>query len=203
MRVTELDLSPAALACLLAADIADVDQLVTHMADELVRKGFGATELHEIVCQLKRNDLALMPTPMARVTYVPNERSSAVFRLRLVEGLTLGEIGERFGVSKELVRRILRKHFGLTGSPPAVKARRWAATETRRANDLARAQARADELIAAWRNGVDARHLAETFDLPWTSVEEVIQTTATDADRAARARVRSARRRPPGWRRLR
>jgi Sigma-70, region 4 len=100
MRVTELDLSPAALACL-AADIADVDQLVTHTADELVRKGFGATELHEIVCQLKRNDLALMPTPMAKVTYVPNERSSAVFRLRLVEGLTLDEIGERFGVSKE------------------------------------------------------------------------------------------------------
>lgn len=140
---------------------------------------------------------------MAKVRYVPNERSSAVFRLRLVEGLTLGEIGERFGVSKELVRRILRKHFGLTGSPPAVKARRWAATETRRAHDLARAQACVDELIAAWRNGVDARHLAETFDLPWTSVEEVVQTTATDADRAARARVRSERRRPPGWRRLR
>lgn len=144
-----------------------------------------------------------MPTPMAKVTYVPNERSSAVFHLRLVEGLTLAEIGERFGVSKELVRRILRKHFGLTGSPPAVKARRWASTETRRANDLARAQSRADELIAAWRNSVDARHLAETSDLPWTSVEEVIQTTATDADRAARVRVRSARRRPSGWGRLR
>jgi hypothetical protein len=178
--------------------MADVDQLITHTCDELIGSGFGAGELYEIVCQLRKHDLALKPTPKARVIYVPNERYCDTFRLRVVEGLTLNEVGERIGVSDERVRQILHQHFGLTGSPPTTKANRWAARERRRSSDLARALVRADDLIAAWRDGAETRQLADTFDLSRTSVKEVVQTKATDVDRAARTEARSARRRPPG-----
>lgn len=123
MRVTELDLSPAALACLRAADIADMDQLVTHPCDELVRRGIGAAALYEIVCQLNRHDLSL-PTRAGGASYITDDRDLEMFRLRLVEGLTLAEVGERIGVSSERVRQLLRLRFGLREVPPAAKARR-------------------------------------------------------------------------------
>lgn len=132
MRVTELDLSAVALVCLRAADIADVDQLVQHSADELIRKGFGALELYEVVCQLNEQGTSL-PSFSGGNIYMPNDRSREIFRLRIVEGLTLKEVGERFGINAERVRQILGRDFGLRGSPPAVKARRWAATGRRRA----------------------------------------------------------------------
>jgi Sigma-70, region 4/Bacterial RNA polymerase, alpha chain C terminal domain len=131
MRVTELDLSPAALACLRAADIADVDQLVMHSADELIRQGIGATELYEIVCQLVRHDLSL-PSRHGGTIRVPDERDLEMFRLRLVEGLTLTETGEHVDLSRSRVRELVRLRFGLS-VPPAVKARRRAATDRRRA----------------------------------------------------------------------
>lgn len=133
MRVTELDLSATALVCLRAADIADVDQLVQHSADELVRKGFGALELYEVVCQLNRRGTSLPAFPGGHV-YMPNDRSREIFRLRIVEGLTLKAVGEHFDINAERVRQILSKHFGLRGSPPTVKARKWAETERRRAD---------------------------------------------------------------------
>lgn len=132
MRVTELDLSAAALVCLRAADIADVDQLVQHSADELIRKGFGALELYEVVCQLNKHGISL-PSFSGGNVYMPDDRSREIFRLRIVEGLTLKEVGERFGINAERVRQILAQRFGLRGSPPTVKARKWAATERRRA----------------------------------------------------------------------
>ncbi|HEX5309268.1 MAG TPA: sigma factor-like helix-turn-helix DNA-binding protein [Solirubrobacteraceae bacterium] len=132
MRVTELDLSAAALVCLRAADIADVDQLVQHSADELVRKGFGALELYEVVCQLNTQGTSLPASPGGHI-YMPNDRNREIFRLRIVEGLTLKEVGERFDLNSERVRQILARHFGLRGSPPTVKARKWAETEQRRA----------------------------------------------------------------------
>jgi hypothetical protein len=133
MRVSELDLSIAALVCLRAADIADVDQLVQHSADELVRKGFGALELYEVVCQLNMHGTSL-PAFSGGHVYMPNDRSREIFRLRIVEGLTLKAVGEHFDINAERVRQILGRHFGLRGSPPAVKARKWAETERRRAN---------------------------------------------------------------------
>jgi hypothetical protein len=139
MHVTELDLSPAALACLLAAELADVDQLVTHSADELIRRGVGAAELYEIVCQLNMRGTSLPSSSGSRI-YTPNDRSREMFRLRIVDGLTLKETGERFGINAECVRRYLAKHFGLRGSPPTVRARKWAATERRRAERLAQTE---------------------------------------------------------------
>ncbi len=138
MHVTELDLSPAAFAYLRAADITDVDQLVRHPCDELVLFGFGAAELYEIVCQLNERGLSLPATSRSPI-YVPrSERYREMFRLRLVEGRTLADVGGRTGVSKERVRQVLGQNFGLRGTPPTAKARRWAATERRHRGEVVR-----------------------------------------------------------------
>jgi Sigma-70, region 4/Bacterial RNA polymerase, alpha chain C terminal domain len=132
MHIAELYLSPAALACLRAADITEVDQLVTLSADELIQRGIGAGELYEVVCQLNNRGTSLPSSPCGNIR-VPSDRTREMFRLRVVEGLTLKEVGERFGIIAERVRQIMALHFGLRGSPPTVKARKWAATERRRA----------------------------------------------------------------------
>jgi Sigma-70, region 4 len=54
---------------------------------------------------------------------VPEARHVEMLRLRLVEGLTLREVGERTGVGPERVRQLLSHYFGLRGVPPAAKAR--------------------------------------------------------------------------------
>jgi DNA-directed RNA polymerase sigma subunit (sigma70/sigma32) len=46
---------------------------------------------------------------------VPGQREREMLRLRLVEKLILGEVGEQTGVRKERVRQLLRLRFGLTG----------------------------------------------------------------------------------------
>jgi DNA-binding NarL/FixJ family response regulator len=132
MHIAELHLSPNALVCLRAADITDVDQLVTLSADGLIERGIGAAELYEVVCQLNKQGTSL-PSSCHGNVYMPNDRNRDIFRLRIVEGLTLKEVGERFGINAERVRQILARHFGLRGSPPTVKAKKWATTERRRA----------------------------------------------------------------------
>jgi hypothetical protein len=123
MHVTELGLSPAALACLDAAGITEVEQLVARPATDLIQRSrFKAAELYEIACQLKKHGLSLPPIPGGHIR-VPGERDLEMFRLRLVERLTLAEVGERTGVSQERVRQILRLHFGLTGKPPRPRGR--------------------------------------------------------------------------------
>ena len=60
--------------------------------------------------------LATLPPPRAH--RVPKERHIKMLRLRLLEGLTLREIGERTGVSDGRVQQILREYFGLRVSKP-------------------------------------------------------------------------------------
>jgi Sigma-70, region 4 len=123
MHVTELGLSPAALARLEAAGITEVEQLVARPATDLLRRGrFSAAELYEIVGQLSQHGLSLPPIRGGRIR-VSSERDLEMFRLRVVERLTLAEVGERTGVSQERVRQILRLHFGLTGTPPRPRGR--------------------------------------------------------------------------------
>jgi len=57
----------------------------------------------------------------------PQPRHVEMLRLRLLEGLTLREIGERIGVSQSAVGHLLGHYFGIEGVPPAAKARRRAA----------------------------------------------------------------------------
>lgn len=125
------------------------------------------------------------------VTKRGDEREREMFRLRTVEGLTLGAIASRFGIGPERVRQLINRHVGeTTGRPPDARGLSQTAKATRRAADLARAQARTRELIAAWREGEDPQRLARAFGLRVRCVSEVIRANATDADRAARAAAR-------------
>lgn len=56
-------------------------------------------------------------------SHKPKDREYEMFRLRAVEGLTLSEIAETFGLHRERVRQLLRAHFRLR-VPPAASARR-------------------------------------------------------------------------------
>lgn len=147
MHITELRLSPAALACLRAADIYLADELVEHPADELITLGVGPNELYEVVCRLAEYDLCLPPCQGGRKLRPPKDRDLEVFRLRVVEGLTLIEVGERVGLSRARVRQLTRLSFGLGGVVPTVKARRWAATEARRRQDEGPTRARTLRLL--------------------------------------------------------
>lgn len=122
MHVTELDLSPATLACLKAADIHLVDQLLEHGSGHLIQhpKFSKGLELYEIVCELHRHGL----TFSRHGRHIQTEREREIFRLRAVAGLTLDEIGERFNLSRGRIHQLLRLHFRLDVVPPAAKARR-------------------------------------------------------------------------------
>lgn len=90
-----------------------------------------------------------------------------MYRLRVMEGLTLRELGERFGIGPERVRQLLNRHVRqTTGLPVDAKAMSRAATAARRAKDLALAQARAEELLAAWRTGEKLEEIASRSALP-------------------------------------
>jgi transcriptional regulator with XRE-family HTH domain len=114
-KVNELGLSKDTLAALTTAEIGEVNQLGA--ASELIQRPefSGGVELFEIVCALNRYGLSL------NHGRVPDDRNREIFRLRIVEGLTLSELGERFGLNRERVRQILAVYFGLTGTPPAAK----------------------------------------------------------------------------------
>ncbi len=58
--------------------------------------------------------LATLPPPHR----VPEERHVEMLRLRLVEGLTLREVGERTGVTDGRVQQLLRDYFGLRVRKP-------------------------------------------------------------------------------------
>lgn len=129
-NVAAIGLSPAALACLRAAGISEVGQIGG--ASELIRRPEfrSGSELYEIVCALNRHGLSLPANGRRRV---PGDREREIFRLRVVEGLTLPEIAERVGdIKGERVRQLLNFHFRLTGTPPAVKERKRALADQRR-----------------------------------------------------------------------
>jgi hypothetical protein len=137
VHVTELDISAATLACLAAAGISDVPQLVQQPADDLLAvPDFGALELYEIVCQINDRGLSLPPVPGGRARGHITLRNREILRLRLIDGLTFAEIGEQVGLQRERVRQILRSKYGLQAPPPAVKARQWREDVQRTRNQM-------------------------------------------------------------------
>lgn len=46
-----------------------------------------------------------------------SDRERVMFSLRMAEGLTLREIGERFGVGPERVRQLIVRYCHATGAP--------------------------------------------------------------------------------------
>jgi hypothetical protein len=135
MHIIELDLTPAAIASLRAADLIYVDELVAHPAKNLIQMRFGPHELFEIACRLNEHDLSF-PTGYGRQPRkLPDDRDRELFRLRVVEGLTLDDAGAAVGISRDRVRQLMRERYGLTGTIPTGSARRWAATQRRRLED--------------------------------------------------------------------
>jgi hypothetical protein len=123
LHVTDLAISAAALACLEAAGITDLDQLLGYPALDLASNlHLGAMELYEVVCRLNRHGISVSPEPRS-LMQLPGERNHEILRLRIVMGFTLSEIALVMDVSKERVRQILKEDFGLSGTPPAVRAR--------------------------------------------------------------------------------
>lgn len=55
---------------------------------------------------------------------MPDQRNQEILRLRLLEGLSLREVGLRVGITTERVRQILRAYFGLGATPPTTQAAR-------------------------------------------------------------------------------
>lgn len=117
--VNELALSAGTLAALEAAGVREVDQL-GGASDLFEHPSLGSgVEVYELVCALNRHGLTL---PIARGYKVPQEREREMFRLRAVEGQTLDQIGQHYGVIGERVRQILASYFGLSNVPPAATA---------------------------------------------------------------------------------
>ena len=54
----------------------------------------------------------------------PEDRHLEILRLRILDGLTLQEIGLRTGLTGGRVGQILSDYFGVTGTPTAAKARK-------------------------------------------------------------------------------
>jgi Mor family transcriptional regulator len=125
------------------------------------------------------------------------EREREMYQLRTVEGLTLRELARRFGLSPERVRQLVYEYARATGKQASTAAISSEAKAARRANELARAEARAEDLLAAWRDGHELEQIAKTFGLRCRSVATVLKRHKTVADRAARAAARTFSRAAP------
>lgn len=118
MQITTLGLSQAATTCLHVAGITTTEQLTVRTANELLDAGVNGSSLYEIICLLAGHQMALPPVPGREHARIPDRRSRELLRLRLVERLTLDEIGQRHNISKERVRQLLALYFGLRGMRP-------------------------------------------------------------------------------------
>jgi Sigma-70, region 4 len=118
VRVERLGLSPATLDRLHQAGIVNLTQLTSHSIVGLMQHpDLGPPVVYEVMRSLSKHGLAL-PTPYGW-SRIPNQRTLEMFRLRFVEGLTLTQTGQRFGVSRPRVDQILNAHFCISTLPAA------------------------------------------------------------------------------------
>jgi DNA-binding XRE family transcriptional regulator len=123
MRLSEMGLEPATLACLHRGGINTTYRLLEHTCRELIWHSEITPEaLYDILRALRRHGMRLKPAPKG-IERAVSERNLEVFRLRVVEGRTLKATGEQLGIGHERVRQILASYFGLRGAPPVAKAR--------------------------------------------------------------------------------
>lgn len=124
--------------------------------------------------------LSLLHSPPDRaiLTLAPGsrQRMREMAALR-VEGFSLDEIAERYGVSRERVRQILRTHGGPDPQDVADARRRRAGRQ---------AETHVDELLALWRCGKAPGIAAAALGLRAAACRGIIERFATDVDRAAR-----------------
>jgi DNA-binding XRE family transcriptional regulator len=123
MRLSEMGLEPATLACLRRAGIDVTYRLLDHTCRELIWHSELTPEaLYDVLVVLTRQSLALKSTTKSDPRPL-TDRDLEIFRLRVVEGRTLKETGQAAGLGTERIRQLLLLHFGLRGTPPAAKAR--------------------------------------------------------------------------------
>ena len=123
MRLSDMGLEPATLACLHRGGINTTYWLLDQTYRELIWHSEITPEaLYDILRALRRHGMTLKPHTKGSERPV-NERNLEVFRLRVVEGRRLKATGEQVGIGVERVRQVLATYFGLRGTPPAVKAR--------------------------------------------------------------------------------
>lgn len=120
VRREELEFTQAHVASLTSIDPLVVDRL---------ERGEGASELQAVMFVLQLLGLEILVGDF--YAHAPKDREYEMFRLRVVEGLTLREIAEVFGLHRERVRQLLRAHFRLQ-VPPAASARRSTRTKDAR-----------------------------------------------------------------------
>jgi DNA-binding XRE family transcriptional regulator len=121
MRLSEYGFKPATLACLHNASIDATWELDDHTCRELIwHSQIPATAVYDILCVLYQHGETLKPGTRKNARPL-TERNLEIFRLRVVEGHTLREVGEQVGIGIERVRQILATHFGLHGESPAAK----------------------------------------------------------------------------------
>jgi|SRR5579863_5924156 len=121
MRLSEYGFKPATTTCLRNAGINATWELDHYTCRELIwHSQIPASILYDILCVLHQHGETLKPNTRKNARPL-TERNLEIFRLRVVEGHTLREVGEQVGVGIERVRQILASHFGLYGEPPAAK----------------------------------------------------------------------------------
>jgi transcriptional regulator with XRE-family HTH domain len=99
------------------ADLTGVDPIVL----DRLERGEDAIELQTVMLVLQLLGREILVGEI--YSHKPKDREYEMFRLRAVEGLTLSDIAEVFGLHRERVRQLLRAHFRLR-VPPAASARR-------------------------------------------------------------------------------
>jgi DNA-binding CsgD family transcriptional regulator len=151
--------------------------------------GAGAGTLHEIQSKLAEHGMELAAAPAAPPRYPDEQIAKADSRARRMvmlrgEGLTLEEIAQQYGLTRERVRQILDR----SGAPDRAQVAEARSRSIRNA-----VQARAKELTARWASGEEIAELAREAGVSRRIVAEVILETATAADRANHAAAKSAR----------
>lgn len=131
MLIAGLELAPATRAVWYAAGIRDTDHLRRPAVELLALPGITGSILYETVCQLNEHQLGLPAYADASRIMAPTTNDLEMLRLRIVEGASLRDTATTFGVSRERVRQILYRHFGMSGEPPAATERRQARFTTR------------------------------------------------------------------------
>jgi DNA-binding CsgD family transcriptional regulator len=170
--------------------LSDFQQLAECTEERVLSvPGAGAATLHEIQSKLAEHGLELAAAPGAP-RYRDEQIAKADSRARRmvmlrVEGLTLAEIAQQYGLTRERVRQILNR----SGAPDRAQVAEARSRSIRNA-----VQARAKELTARWARGEEIAQLAREAGISRHVVAEVILATATAADRVNHAVAKSARR---------
>lgn len=95
-----------------------------------LERGDGAIEVQAVMLVLQLLGLEVLVGEI--YSHKPKDREYEMFRLRVIEGLTLSEIAEMFGLHRERVRQLLRAHFRLRVPPAASAHRSTRARDARR-----------------------------------------------------------------------